>query len=209
MALLHAATLTPSKADLISAWLPVQPWAPADATSVELVGAFRFDDPEGSVGMEVHLVRAAGTVFQVPLTYRDAPLADAEASFVSTIEHSALGTRWVYDGLGDPAFVRMLAAVTLGGAGQAVGLVEYEGRWVVVPPTVHLHGSGQPERVPVDGFVRTSDDDGWAVLRNDQRELRVARRPGTGEPAPINLTATWSGQDDPVVLAEIREFAPT
>ena len=33
----------------------------------------------------------------VPLTYRGAPLAGGEADLVGTTEHSALGTRWVYD----------------------------------------------------------------------------------------------------------------
>jgi hypothetical protein len=207
MAILHAATVTPSKADLISAWLPAQLWAPGSDGPVELVGAFRFDDPEGQVGLEVHLVRWAGALVQVPLTYRAAPLAGAEASLVGTTEHSALGPRWVYEGVGDPVFVRMLAAVTLTGAGQAVGMVENDGRWVVVPPNVRLRGGNTLDRVPVDGFTTVTDDGGdWAVFRNDRYELRMARRPREGEQPPIGLTATWPGQDAPMVLTEIRDL---
>jgi hypothetical protein len=209
MAILHAATLTPSKPELIGAWLPTRPWAPEGDGAVEVVGAFRFDDPEGRVGIEVHLVRSAGVLLQVPLTYRDAPLEGAESHLAGNLEHSALGTRWVYDGLADPVFVRMLAAVTLTGTGQAVGLVEYHGRWVVVPPQVRLRGGGAAdERAVVDGFTDAGTDGDWAILRNDRFELRVARSPEPGDRPPIGLTATWPGQDTPVVLAEIRDVGP-
>jgi hypothetical protein len=208
MALLHAATLSPSKSELIAGWLPGQAWAPQGG-EVELVGAFRFDDPDGRVGLEVHLVRCDGVLLQVPLTYRNAPLDGADDHLVGTMQHSALGERWVHDGMGDPVFTRMLAAATMTGCGQAVGMAEHDGRWYVVPPQVRLDGGGwSDERVPVDGFepVATdgADDDGWAVLRNDRFELRLARRPAAGARPPASLTATWAGQDAPVVLAEVR-----
>ena len=136
-----------------------------------------------------------------------AALDGADAGLAGTLDHSALGTRWVYDGLTDPVFVRMLAAVTMSGAGQAVGMVEVDGRWVVVPPTVRLSGGGITDRVPVDRFGRQADDDGWAVLRNDRFELRMARRPTEGGQPTIGLTATWPGLDEPVVLAEVRDLA--
>jgi hypothetical protein len=209
MALLHAATLSPSKSELIAGWLPGQAWAPQRG-EVELVGAFRFDDPDGDVGLEVHLVRRDGVLLQVPLTYRDAPLDGAADHLLGTMQHSALGERWVHDGLGDPVFARMLAAVTMTGCGQAVGMAEHDGRWYVVPPQVRLDGGGwSDERVPIDGFEPISADGGaadadWAVLRNDRFELRMARRPTPGARPPIGLTATWAGQDAPVVLAEVR-----
>jgi hypothetical protein len=206
MGIVHAATIKPEKAEAIAAWLPSQAWAPTSDGSVETAGSYRFDDPEGHVGLEVHLVRTGGVLLQVPLTYRDAPLDGAADHLVCEMEHSVLGDRWVYDGLHDPVFVRMLAAVTMTGCGQAVGMVEFRGRWVVVPPRVHLRGGGwTDERVAVDGFVAQDDDRDWAVLRNDRFELRFARRPAPGARPPIALTATWPGQDDPVVLSEIRE----
>jgi hypothetical protein len=72
---------------------------------------------------------------------------------------------------------------------------------------VRLSGGGwTDERVPVDGLVAEdeTDADGWAVLRSDRFELRVARRPLPGPRPPIGLTASWAGQDEPVVLAEAR-----
>jgi maltokinase-like protein len=208
MALLHAATLSPTKAEAIAGWLPAQSWAPAGDGAVDLVGAYRFDDPDGQVGLEVHLVRLGGVLLQVPLTYRDAPLHGADDYLVAKMQHSVLGERWVYDGLGDPVFTRMLAAATMTGCGQAVGMVEYGGRWLVVPTPVRLTGGGwSAERVPVDGFVLEADNADWAVLSNDRLELRVAHRPAPGERPSIGLTATWSGQHDPLVLAEVRDRA--
>lgn len=142
-------------------------------------------------------MRCAGVLVQVPLTYRDAPLPDA-ANSVGTMQHSVLVERWVHDGLADPVFVNALPAATLTGCGQAIGMVEHDGRSVVVPPGVHLAGAGWTgARVPVDGLVQHTDDDHWAVLRNDQFELRWARRPVPGDRPPIGLTATWPGHEVP------------
>jgi hypothetical protein len=174
--------------------------------SVEVIGAYRFDDPEGKVGMETHLVRSNGVVFQVPLTYRETPLAGADEALITEMEHSALGRRWVYDGLRDPRLVVMLAAVTMTGQGEALGMAEYEGRWFIAPSTVRIEGGGWGlERVPVDGFELQSDDAAASVLRNDRFELTFYRRPVVGTKPPIGLTATWDGQKDPVVLAEVSE----
>ena len=208
MALLHRATLSPTKAEIISEWLPAQPWAPGGDT--ELIGAYRFDDPEGRVGLEAHLVRSNDVLLHVPLVYRDEPVDGLDARLVGTIEHSVLGQRWVYDGLTDPVFIGMLAAATLTGTGQAIGMVDNAGRWTLVPTPVHLHGGGWFHGpVPVDGFSTVSDDDTWAVLRNDRLELRVAHRPAAGEQPPIGLTARWPGQLEPVILAEIYDRAET
>jgi Maltokinase N-terminal cap domain len=205
MARLHLATLTPSKPELLAAWVPTQPWGPGPDSTIEAVGAFRFDDPEGEIGLETHLVRSSGQLFQVPLTYRNEPLADAEAALVGTLDHSVLGTRWVYDGLRDPCYVRMLAAVSLTGHGQSVGMVELEGRWHVAQSPIDLHGGGWSEGgALVDGFVLDTDDSSATVLRNDAFEMLVHRRPVVGARPAVGLSATWSGQDDDVVLAEIR-----
>src|SRR5262245_39882992 len=119
MALFHRARLSPTKLELIAAWAPQQPWgAPAD-DPMTLVGPYRFDDPDGRVGMEVHLVDAGGTLLHVPLTYRDEPVADLAPALITEMEHSVLGTRWVYDGLRDPRLVLMLAAVAMTGQGEA------------------------------------------------------------------------------------------
>ncbi|MQA02519.1 MAG: hypothetical protein GEV07_07285 [Streptosporangiales bacterium] len=111
MAILHRATVTPSKPELVESWLDQQPWG--GSGEIETIGSYRFDDPEGEVGVEAMLVRRAGRVLQVPMTYRAAPLEHAEAHLIGRAEHSVLGTRWVYDGTRDPValecFTRALA----------------------------------------------------------------------------------------------------
>jgi hypothetical protein len=206
MALFHRATITPTKADLIATWAPTRDWGPAAVDSVDVIGSFRFDDPEGRVGMETHIVAAGGALFQVPLTYRDEPLDGAEDALITEMEHSVLGTRWVYDGLRDPRLVLMLAAVAMTGQGEALGMVVYDGRWYIAPSNVRIQGGGwTQERVPVDGFQLVSEDAGVSVLHNDRFELSVYRRPRPGPRPALGLTATWDGQADAVVLAEVKE----
>ena len=206
MALFHRATITPTKAEVIASWAPTRPWGPAAADPIEVIGAYRFDDPDGRVGMETHLVTAGGTLFHVPLTYRDEPLDGAEEALITEMQHSVLGTRWVYDGLGDPLFVVMLAAVAMTGQGEALGLAVYDGRWYIAPSNVRIHGGGwTQDRVPVDGFVLDSDDATASVLHNDRFELTMFRRPVPGPRPAIGLTATWDDRPGAVVLAEVRE----
>jgi Maltokinase N-terminal cap domain len=206
MALFHAATITPTKAELIAEWAPTRPWGPSAADTIEVIGSYRFDDPDGRVGMETHLVLAGGALMQVPLTYRDEPLDGAQDALITEMQHSVLGTRWVYDGLRDPRLIVMLAAVTMTGQGEALGMAVYDGRWHIAPSNVRIQGGGwTQERVPVDGFELGSDDATACVLHNDRFELTVFRRPVPGPRPPIGLTATWDGQRDAVVLAEIRE----
>lgn len=206
MAIFHRATITPTKAELIAEWAPTQPWGPSNGDPIEVIGSYRFDDPDGRVGMEVHLVDAGGTLMQVPLTYRDEPLDGADDAFITEMQHSVLGTRWVYDGLRDPRLVLMLAAVAMTGQGEALGMAMYDGRWYIAPSNVRIHGGGWGlERVPVDGFELASENKTAAVFHNDRFQLTVFRHPVTSRRPAIGLTATWDGQEDPVVLAEMRQ----
>ncbi|MCW2713632.1 MAG: hypothetical protein JWN88_679 [Frankiales bacterium] len=207
MAIFHRATLTPTKAQLIADWIPTRVWGPAASDHMSLIGSYRFDDPEGRVGLETHLVQAGDTLFQVPLTYRDEPLDGAGEALIAEMEHSVLGRRWVYDGLGDPLFAVMLAGVAMTGQGEALGMVVNDGRWVLAPSNVRIHGGGwAQERVPVDRFELTSDEAMASVLQNDRFELTMYRRPVSGTRPPLGLAATWEGQPDGVVLAHVTEL---
>ena len=206
MALFHRATITPTKEALIAEWAPSQRWGPSADVPVQVIGSYRFDDPEARVGMETHLVTAGDTLLQVPLTYRDEPLDGADDALIGEMQHSVLGTRWVYDGVRDPRFVLMLAAVAMTGQGEALGMAVYDGRWYIAPSNVRIQGGGwSQERVPVDGFGLERDDVTGVVLRNERFELTVHRRPVPGPRPAIGLTATWDGLPNPVVLAEVRE----
>ena len=206
MGIFHRATITPTKFELIARWAPTQPWGPATAEPFELIGSYRVDDPDGRVGMEIHLAEAGGTLLQVPLSYRDEPLAGLEDALITEMEHSVLGTRWVYDGLRDPRLSMMLAAVAMTGQGEALGLAVYDARWYIAPSNVRVQGGGwTQERVAVDGFELRSDDATASVLQNDRFTLTVFRRPVPGPRPAIGLTATWEDGRDPVVLAEVTE----
>jgi hypothetical protein len=208
MAIFHRATLTPTKGELLAAWAPTQAWGPSADAPIEVVGAFRFDDPDGRVGMETHLITAGDRLFQIPLTYRDAPLDGADDALVTEMQHSVLGTRWVYDGLRDPSYVVMLAAVSLTGQGEALGMVVVDGRWYIAPTNVRIKGGGwTQERVPVDGFELVRDGEGTFTLQSERFELLVFRRPEPGPRPPIGLVASWDGQASPVVLTEVRARA--
>lgn len=110
-ATVHHAELKPTKLELLAQWLPSQPWFEGDAHDLERVGAYRFVDPDGEVGIETLLVRSGGLTYQVPLTYRAEPLEDAGSYLIGTLEHSVLGSRYVYDAVGDPVYVAELIRV--------------------------------------------------------------------------------------------------
>ena len=121
MAEIHTgATITPSKVELLTSWMGHQRWYAAKGATPQLrrLRSFRFEDPAGEVGVEVMvLADDAGpspVVYQVPVSYRGAPLAGAETALIGTFEHSVLGTRWVYDGCHDPVFADRLVAVLRG-----------------------------------------------------------------------------------------------
>ena len=93
MALLHEATISPRKDELVGPWLRTKPWWDGE-TERAPIGSFRLDDPAGGVGMECFLFgSASGSTLFVPVTYRDAPMPGPEVSLLGTMEHSVLGTR--------------------------------------------------------------------------------------------------------------------
>ncbi|RKS73766.1 hypothetical protein CLV35_2257 [Motilibacter peucedani] len=207
MALIHRATLVPTKLELLTAWLPTRPWWTGSGTpELEQVGAYRFDDPAGEVGVETLVVRSgAGPLLQVPLTYRGAPVDEQAVALVGTVEHSVLGRRWVYDACSDPVYAAGLLRVVLTGGTGAAEEVDHGDRREARTPTVLVRGSGSPDAtVPqVDG-VRTDADSDPATVEAGGRQLVVARRLDRVLPGGPALTGTWAGQDEPVVLAVVR-----
>jgi hypothetical protein len=222
MALLHQAELRPSKIELVDGWLQSQPWFEGD-TDAELtqVAAFRFDDPEGEVGVETLLLRAGdGPTLQVPLTYRNAPLAGAEGRLIGTLQHSVLGERWVYDAVGDPVYLQTAAIAALRGGHQAELFVDIDGERVQREPTALVVGSGAGDATvllpSVDDIAVHAEGD-MSVVETSALQLVILRvltnpalnRPdslgGTGK-AQESLTGTWAGQSEPqpLVLAFAR-----
>jgi hypothetical protein len=218
MALLHQATIQPTKLELLAAWLPGRPWSRVPEGAVlQRVAACRFDDPAGEVGIEILLVRAGdGAVHHTPLTYRDAPLAGAEAWLVGTTEHSVLGRRWVYDACGDPVYLAALAGAILTGTGQAEEFVDVDGRLRPRDPDLTVSGDGVAGTpVPAVTAVRGVVDEDPTLVETDSVGLTVLRVLDAAGPADDAaaadaadaagpaLNAVWAGVAAPVPLARL------
>ena len=206
MALLHRATLTPTKLDLLGAWLPGRPWTPAG--EVTQLGAYRFDDPAGEVGVEAFLLGVGDAVLHVPVTYRGAPLEGAEQFLIGTTDHSVLGRRWVYDGCADPVWAATLATAVLTGGTQAEQYLEVDGRREVREPTVTVVGSGAAHgHVERLAAVEPRDEGPLTIVRVGAVEVVVVRVVGSTVDTALGveqtLTGRWSG-GGPAVLAGVR-----
>ncbi|MFB9377418.1 hypothetical protein ACFFKU_14930 [Kineococcus gynurae] len=212
MAVHHPATIVPTKLELLRAWVPRQPWAGGVTPDVlTQLGAYRFDDPDGEVGIETHLLgTASGQVLQVPLTYRGAPREGADATLVTTMTHTTLGDRWIYDACHDPVYPAVLAEVVRTAGREAELFTATPDGLVPNPLTTHVRGSGGGPGAlgaPVEVRQRGAD----TRIRAGSTTLVLHRRPdrGASEPGPSptgpSLTGTWPGQDDPVLLVSVEE----
>lgn len=201
MALIHKATIRPTKLELLDAWAPTQPWFEgAPGAGLTLVASFRCDDPDGEVGIETLFVRASdGPLLQVPLTYRGAPLEGGDAWLITTMEHSVLGRRWVYDAEGDPVYRAALATTVFTGGREADQYVEADGATVMRESTATVVGSGSDATVPAGevsiDVVRVPDTD-----TPDLPPAADGARTGV-------LTGTWTdhgARSAPRVLARVQ-----
>jgi hypothetical protein len=171
MAILHRATVTPSKRDLVEMWLDEQPWG--GSGEIEMIGSYRFDDPEGAVGVEALLVLRSGRQLHVPMTYRGAPLGGAKRHLMGTMDHSVLGTRWIYEAAGDPVAMACFTRALAGQQDQAT-LELYEGDELIAhpEPTVRIHRQSGSAAAPGN--------------------LRLAQVLGDKLDGVERLVATWS-----------------
>lgn len=159
-----SATIKPTKPELLEAEL---------GGPVEVVVSYRFDDPAGEVGVEAFVVRRDAQLQHVVLTYRDAPLEGDEARLLSTMEHSELGQRWVYDGSTDPVAIGCFRRAVLGQQDQSVLELWEDGRLVGArEPTVRLS-------------AQAGDAGGGSTVR-------IVRDLGETVAGPV-LVASWDG----------------
>jgi hypothetical protein len=135
MAVIHSTTLKPSKLELLTAWLPTQPWYRGQgAPSLAKAGGFRLDDPAGEVGIELMIVTdTAGPevdAYLVPLTYRATPGA---GTLIGSMDHGVLGVRYAYDGPTDPVFRFQVDALLRGEV-----LPQSQSESATIDPTVRV-----------------------------------------------------------------------
>ncbi|TCN50400.1 hypothetical protein EV641_11252 [Rhodococcus sp. SMB37] len=203
VALLYAAQLSPTKPEVIAAWLPSADYYSGTTPVLEQVGAYRFDDPDGEVGIEIHLVRDAdGSVYQVPLTYRGAPLPAARP--VGEMEHSVLGHRYIYDATTDPVYVGQLLATIDGAGREAEQFVHVDGTEPrKVENTVRVRGTGSGSgAVPTVTELRTTAAGTDTVIEAGDTTVVVHHRPVDTEPTRPALLGEWDTRR--ALLAHIR-----
>lgn len=220
VAKIYDTTLEPSKEAVVAEWITGQPWYRGGATpTLTKVGAFRFVDPEGEVGMETLLLREqdAGPdapTYQVPVTYRSDLIPGVEP--IGSLKHGVLGLRYVNDGALAPRYLAELIRVVLTGDDQAE-LSTGE------PATVTVRGSGRAEieRVTMRKWRATADAEGDDIHcevdidgRGRSFDVRLPRQLGEiilvgsadGELAHT-LDARWvedSGAERSATLAVVR-----
>ncbi|MEM8706878.1 MAG: hypothetical protein AAGE98_10510 [Actinomycetota bacterium] len=205
MAILHQATLTPSKPELITAYLPTVAEFEISPGPIDHLGSYRFDDPDGLVGIECHLVRVPdGRTIHLPLTYRNDPVPDAEHWKVGTLEHSVLGTRHVYDAVGDPVYVAELVRVIATGGTQSPLIVHLpDGATLERDNVVFVKGSGSATAGPEVAVGRASREGTMTAISLGQASVMVRHAPRSGGGTGAYLAGTWPGSDRPSVLADV------
>ena len=199
MAELHATTLRPGKLELIAGWIGDQRWYAAKGCTPDLTAraAWRLGDRDGEVGIETHIVRDDGgpepVTYQVPLTYRGAPVKGLEHALITTMEHGVLGRRWVYDGTHDPAYARELLALLRGQARAESSSM---------PDTVDDRFVGEPART----WERELTVRGATVLAGEQSNTSVildtVDEHGIGRPVIVKVFRTLASGENPDVVLQ-------
>jgi len=197
MAIIHQTTLTPTKLELLIAWLPSRAWyqggelahpggaaaRPGGAAArpggkpaprLAKAGGFRLDDPDGEVGLEFMAVTDdcgdSPVTYHVPLSYRGAPLP-GDGALIGTAEHGVLGTRWVYDGTRDPVLVTQMFALLLGEAEPQAQSISN-----TIDPSVSRNITGNTGTLPIE----------IASIQDGPRSTDVTVRPAAA-PGPVML----------------------
>ncbi|WUS98377.1 1,4-alpha-glucan branching protein [Streptomyces sp. NBC_00708] len=204
MAVIHHTTLSPTKLELLAAWLPTRPWYVGSGhPDLARSGGFRLDDPQGEVGIELMVATdtsgAEPVAYFVPLTYRGAPLAGAEDALVGTTEHGVLGKRWVYDGAHDPVLAERLFAL-LDGRAEPQAQSETD----TPDPTVTHSSTGGPFGTVVAEATDTAEGTDLSVTGATLHLNRVLRPGGDGGPLPEGATGHVSGRWRTPEDAEVR-----
>jgi hypothetical protein len=204
----RGATLRPTKPEIVGQWLAAAGWFDADAETDRTAPplSYRFDDPAGKVGIEALVVPYEDRYIQLPLTYREAPLEGAEGWLLTTMEHSALGRRWVYDGVGDPVLITAFVNSILGGTSSAVLEFDADDERRTASTSVHARGTGSgPIPTPLD-VVAVERTGSVSTVQTTAGTLRI---PHLLDPAAPASSASLVGDGDALgSTVLLAEFVP-
>jgi len=201
MSLIHRTTVTPTKLELLTDWLPTQPWYRGSGRpELAKAGGFRLDDPKNVVGIEFMVVLDGGVTYHVPMTYRSEPLADGTDALVGVMRHGVLGERFAYDGVHDPVLVSTLVALFNGEVEPQMQSVSH----TVDATVTATHAGGRIE--PETFAVTANNEDGTEVRLRPDLVLRIRRH--LADPLPAHtgqVTATFRSAagtetSEPVIL---------
>ena len=196
---IHQATLTPTKLELLPDWMARQRWYAAKGRVPRLrrLWSWRLDDPAGQVGIETILVVDESgpepVVYQVPLTYRGAPLESAHHALIGTMEHSVLGKRWVYDGPHDPVYAAQLLELALGRAVPQAGSQSHTAEPAVIGTR---HPSWTAETTLRGARVLTGEQSNTSVIYD------CVDAEGTSRPLICKVFRTLQSGENPDVVVQ-------
>lgn len=204
MAFVHRdATLRPTKVEVVRQWLAAADWFDAAPETVVTSPplSYRFDDPDGKVGIEMLVVPYREGFIQLPLTYREAPLDGARQWLLTTMDHSVLGRRWIYDGVGDPVLVTAFVRSILGGESSA--MLEFGTEGQTASTSVHARGTGSGPLTKALDVVSVERSETVSTVRTSAGVLRI---PHLLDPvAPVSsaaLVGCGDGLGSDLLLAE-------
>lgn len=206
MAFVHrTATLRPTKIEVVRRWLTAADWfdvAPETVVTAPPL-SYRFDDPDGKVGIETLIAPYKGGYIQLPLTYRDAPLDGAQPWLLTTMEHSVLGRRWIYDGVGDPVLVTAFVRSIAGGAPSATLEFGPEDARQTAATSVHARGTGsEPITKPLD-VVSIERSETLSTVHTSAGVLRIPHLLDPAAPvSAMALVGDGDGLGSELLLAE-------
>lgn len=205
MSIIYDAQMNPDKQAILEGWVPAQPWARGGSGQLRRLGAYRFDDPAGEVGLEGHLIRLGdGPILHVPLSYRGSADPALAPWLVATTDHSVLGRRFVYDAIGDPVYTAAVVAAIRGALSESEQFLSVDGELSPIPASAVVRGSGEaPGGLGRADFAAAAVTEGEIAL-SGETVLLIHRRPGAAQPAAGagTLTGELTAEPGRLLLAE-------
>lgn len=199
MAIIHKATLSPSKLELIADYLPKQPWFIRRANRSWWAPTALTIPPVKSESKPTSSQPATAST-RFPSATAATSLAGANDWLIGTMDHSVLGKRWVYDACADPVYIKALATAILTGQKEAEQFVDGESQ--PRPSTVSVQGTGMLDgglpalsaSAPVSGSGVTIIDAGSLRLKVN-RVVEVAVDAAVNTAAAPELHTGWPSRE--------------